>query len=198
MPIKQVYAVYDWKGKESTDGFRYCPFCGTPLELKRVDHKNRLVCLNCGFIHFKNPFPAVGLLVAEGDYVLLGKRSGDPGKGKWAIPSGYIEYDEDFLTAAIREVKEETGLDVEIQAILNVESAFLAPRFHFLTIYLLAHVVGGQLVPTSDLEEVAWFPKTGPLPEMAFPQEIDLIESFSTISTLNQLAARGGPDLRTR
>ena len=58
---------------------------------------------------------------------------------------GFIEYDEDFLTAALREVKEETGLDVEIRSLLSVVSNFLSPRLHTLAIVLLARVVGGEL-----------------------------------------------------
>jgi 8-oxo-dGTP diphosphatase len=137
----------------------------------------------------------VGALFVEGEQVLLGKRIGDPGKGKRAIPSGYIEYDDDFLSAAIREVKEETGLDVEIQAVLHVEPAFPSPRFHFLTIYLLARVMGGYLAPASDLEEVAWFPLSSPLPEMAFPQEIDLI---NTLSSTNVVGLPVDPDFASQ
>jgi len=73
----------------------------------------------------------------------LGKRGGHPGKGTWSLPSGYIEYEDDFLTTAIREMKEETGLDVEVSSIINVVSSFVAPGFHFLGIYVVAHVVGG-------------------------------------------------------
>jgi 8-oxo-dGTP diphosphatase len=45
----------------------------------------------------------------------------------WCLPCGYIEFHEDYLTAARREVKEETGLEVEITALLSVASYFLRP-----------------------------------------------------------------------
>jgi ADP-ribose pyrophosphatase YjhB (NUDIX family) len=97
------------------------------------------------------------VLIIEGDQVLLGKRLGEIGAGKWAIPSGYVEYDEDFLSAAQREVLEETGLQIQIEAIINVESDFLTPQQHILTAYLLAHVTGGEMAAGDDLEEVRWF-----------------------------------------
>ena len=100
------------------------------------------------------------------------------GAGEWGLPMGFIEADEDFLTAAIREVKEETGLDVEIRSILSVVSNFLSPRLHTLAIVLLARVGGGELCAADDLEDVAWFPLAGPLPEMAFEADAHICERY--------------------
>jgi len=116
------------------------------------------------------------VLVKENGQVLLGRRAGGYGAGKWGLPQGFIEYDEDYLTAAIREVREETGLDVEIRSILSVVSNFLSPRLHTLAIVLLARVVGGELYAGDDLEAVAWFPLSGPLPEMAFEADAHICE----------------------
>jgi len=80
------------------------------------------------------------------------------------------------LTTAIRETKEETGLDVEVCSIINVVSSFVSPRFHFLGIYVLARVLGGQLVAGDDLEAVDWFPLAGPLPEMGFQEDVAIME----------------------
>jgi ADP-ribose pyrophosphatase YjhB (NUDIX family) len=114
----------------------------------------------------------------DGDRVLLGRRGGKPGKGTWSFPSGYIDYEEAYLDTAIRETKEETGLDVEICSIINVVSSFVSPRFHFLGIYVLARVLGGVLEAGDDLEAVAWFPLAGPLPEMGFQEDIAIIEMY--------------------
>jgi 8-oxo-dGTP diphosphatase len=116
----------------------------------------------------------------NGDRVLLGKRGRHPRQGTWSLPSGYVDYEEDFLTAALRETKEETGLDVEIRSILNLVSSFVSPRFHFLGIYVLARVLGGEPVAGDDLEAVAWFPLADPLagslPEMGFQEDVAIIE----------------------
>ena len=177
--MKQVYIAYNGEKSPAEDRFQYCPWCKTALIIKDVDHRLRPVCPSCGFIRFRNPAPAISLLIVTDDQVLLGKRSGEPGQGKWATPSGYIEYEDDFLTAAIREAKEETGLDVELRSIVNVTSSFLAPGYHFLALYLLACVVGGELAAGDDLEEVAWFPLSGPWPQLAFQEDIDLLTAYS-------------------
>jgi ADP-ribose pyrophosphatase YjhB (NUDIX family) len=117
----------------------------------------------------------VVVIVQDGN-VLLGKRSGGFGVGKWGLPQGYIETDEDYLSAAVREVKEETGLDVEIRSIINVVSNLISARHHTLAVVLLANAVGGQPMPGDDLSELRWVPLSGPLPEMAFDADRMIIE----------------------
>jgi len=168
MQIKQVFSAYDEKEVTPLGQFKYCPLCGTQLSLKEKGGKQRPACPNCGFVQFQNPTPGVVVVIEKDKHVLLGKRSGGFGKGKWGLPQGYIEFDEDFLTATIREVKEETGLDVEIRSIINVVSNRLSPRLHTLAIVLLAGVKTGELCACDDLETLEWFPLSGPLPEMAF------------------------------
>jgi ADP-ribose pyrophosphatase YjhB (NUDIX family) len=119
------------------------------------------------------------VLIEHEGAVLLGRRRGGFGTGRWGLPQGYIEFDEDFLTAAIREVKEETGLDVEIRSILNVVSNLLSPSLHTLAIVLLAGAVGGELGAGDDLEALEWVPVAGPLPEMAFEADEYIIQRFS-------------------
>ena len=72
-------------------------------------------------------------------------------------------------------LEKETGLEVEIEAILNVTSSFTSPAYHFLNLYLLACVVGGELVPGDDLDAAAWFPLAGPYPELAFEEDVDIL-----------------------
>jgi ADP-ribose pyrophosphatase YjhB (NUDIX family) len=127
-------------------------------------------------VRFRNPSPGAVILIERDGQVLLGRRSGKVGTGQWGLPMGFIEFDEDFLTAAIREVKEETGLDVEIRSILSVVSNFLSPRLHSLAVVLLARVIGGELEAGDDLEAVEWFPLAGPLPEMAFEADAHICE----------------------
>jgi ADP-ribose pyrophosphatase YjhB (NUDIX family) len=168
MPIKQVFTTYDGKRKAHHGQFKYCPFCGTQLSSKEKGGALRPACHHCGFVQFLNPVPGVVVVIEKEGRVLLGKRGGGFGKGKWGLPQGYIEFDEDFLTAAIREVNEETGLDVEIRSIINIVSNYLSPSLHTIGIVLLAGVLGGELCACDDLETLEWFPLSGLLPEMAF------------------------------
>jgi ADP-ribose pyrophosphatase YjhB (NUDIX family) len=177
MKIKQVFDHYPQREKLA-DEFKYCPLCSTPLVKIKVGARARLSCPECGFIHHRNPAPSIGVLIADGEKVVLGRRRGHPGKGKWALPSGYIDFEEDFLTSAIREAREETGLDVEVCSIMNVVSSFVSPRFHFLCVYMFARVVGGYLRAGDDLETVDWFPLAGPLPEMGFQEDLALLEMY--------------------
>jgi len=178
MQIKQVFSAYDKKGGTHRAYFKYCPFCGTQLSLKEKGGEQRPACPNCGYVQFRNPVPGVVVLIEKDEHVLLGKRKGGFGKGKWGLPQGYIEFEEDFITAAIREVKEETGLKVEIQSIINVVSNLLSTRLHTLAIVLQAGILGGELHAGDDLDTLEWFPLSGPLPEIAFEADEHIIERY--------------------
>jgi ADP-ribose pyrophosphatase YjhB (NUDIX family) len=177
-PVKQVFTAHSGWEDGNLERYKYCPVCGTELVLREKGGKQRPTCPNCGFVKFRNPLPGVVVLIEQEGTVLLGKRRGGFGAGKWGLPQGYVEFDEDFLTAAIREVREETGLDVEIRSIINVVSNLLSPRLHTLAIVLAAGVVGGELRAGDDLETLAWVPLAGPLPEMAFEADERIIERY--------------------
>jgi 8-oxo-dGTP diphosphatase len=173
---RQIYWHTDSHKGMGEDVFRYCPLCGGRLKREIIDQRPRQVCSACGYVHFRNPAPTVSLLIIREDQILLGKRPGKSGEERWATPSGYIEFDEDFLTTAIREAREETGLEIEIAAILNVTDSFFPPEQHFLNVYLQARITGGQIQSGDDIGELAWFPLSGPFPAMAFAEDIDMIE----------------------
>lgn len=177
--MKSVYATYDYRRQAAPDGYRFCPRCAAPLESREIGRRARAACPQCGYVRFRNPAPVIAVLVADGGRVVLGKRSGEPAAGLWATPSGYVEFDEDLLTTARREVREETGLVVEIEAIVHAESAFMPPAFHFFAVYLLARPVDGVLCAGDDIAEVAWFPAEGVLPPLAFDSDRDLIAGYA-------------------
>jgi ADP-ribose pyrophosphatase YjhB (NUDIX family) len=124
-------------------------------------------CPACGFVHYRNPASAAGVVVVERDRVLLVKRRFDPFKGLWVIPSGFMEYDEDVRTTAAREVLEETGLAVELDALHAVESCFDDPRGNALLVLFRGHVAGGSPRAGDDAEDVRFFPLNA-LPPIAF------------------------------
>jgi ADP-ribose pyrophosphatase YjhB (NUDIX family) len=173
--LSPFLATYDWQNQSQQGWFKFCPRCGTQLNLQEIDSHPRPACPSCGFIQFRNPFPTIAVYIVDQERILLGQRTGEPGAGLWATPSGYIEYNEDFISAAVREAREETGLEVQIQSILHVESAFLAPQYHFLTIYLLARVISGNLTCTEEHSALSWFPLAGSLPPMAFATDAAVI-----------------------
>ncbi len=95
----------------------------------------------------------------NGKFVLI-KRANDPFKNFWALPGGFVEYGETVEQAAIREAKEETGLDVELLGILGVYSEPTRdPRGHTISIVFLALEKGGKLKAASDAKQVKEFEK---------------------------------------
>ncbi|MDY6935842.1 MAG: NUDIX hydrolase [Spirochaetota bacterium] len=179
MRPKQVFPSYNWEGNSGIDKLKYCPHCGMECILNKRGGRERPVCQSCGYVHFRNPYPGVVVLIKQDERVLLGKRA--PGKfrdGKWCLPGGFIEFDEDFLTAANREVKEETGFEVEIQSIISVVTNYLTAELHTLVIVLLAKVISGTLTTSEELDTLKWFPLSGPLPEMAFDADKHIIERY--------------------
>ncbi len=175
----QVFSAYDQTPAATGDPYRYCPMCGSALAALASGSQQRPTCAHCGWVHFLNPAPGVVVLVEQDGRVLLGRRASSSFAGdKWCLPGGFVEYQEDYLTAAIREVREETGLLVEIQSIISVVSNYLAPTLHTLVVVLLARVLGGQPMPGDDIVELAWFPLQGPLPDMAFEADRHIVERY--------------------
>jgi len=101
MKTKQIFEAYDRQGKRTFGMLRYYPRCGAPCNLISSGRQNRLECSRCGSILYHNPSPGVVVLIVDDDMVLLGKRAKDVLLGgKWSLPGGFIELDEDFLSAA--------------------------------------------------------------------------------------------------
>jgi mutator protein MutT len=103
----------------------------------------------------------VGALIVCDDKILLEKRKNDPGKGKWSIPGGLVELGENIEQTVIREVKEETGLEVEkpelIDVVDNVElDKDDKVRYHFVIVDYFVKLKGGKLAAASDAEELRW------------------------------------------
>lgn len=156
----------------------YCIHCGAPLE-EIPGENGRRRCTVCGRIRYQNPAPCVSVLLLSQDKVLLGLR----GKtsimpGKWCLPCGHIEGGESFLTAAKREVREETGLEIEPRSIVNVTANHFLPEIHSLVVVLTAVPAGGFLRPGDDITAVDWFPVQGPFPDMAFQADLHIIEQY--------------------
>jgi 8-oxo-dGTP diphosphatase len=129
----------------------------------------REVCPACQFILFRNPVPGVGVLVEVGDDgLVLVQRGQPPFVGRWALPAGFIEEDESVEQAAVRECKEETGLDVELLQLFGVYSFPEGPVQSGIIIFYRARPVGGELVAGDDAQDVGVFPPDGMPERLAF------------------------------
>lgn len=91
----------------------------------------------------------------EDGSIVLVKRKNNPYQGKWAIPGGKMDGLETIEETAIRETKEETGLDVELVYIVGVYSkADRDPRGRFISVAFAALPIGGELKASSDAKEI--------------------------------------------
>lgn len=178
MKVKQVFRIYRKSKKRSPGAERFCPHCGS--EYPTIAGEDKLVCPECGIAVYRNPSPAVSVLVVKEGQFLLGRRKATSYQGgKWCLPCGYIEFAEDFLSAARREVREETGLEVDIKSVISVCSNFFTPELHTLVIVLLAETAGGTLRPADhELEELRWFSPGEAYPDMAFEADSHIITRY--------------------
>lgn len=118
--------------------------------------RERAVCPVCGYIHFRNPLPVAGCVVAHAGGIVLVRRGIEPGYGMWGLPAGYMELGETAEEAAARETHEETGLTVRIERLLGVYS-FVNPRGSGVLIFYVATATGGALIAGDDAMDAAVF-----------------------------------------
>ncbi|TAK28191.1 MAG: NUDIX hydrolase [Chloroflexota bacterium] len=159
---------------------RFCPYCGGRLveRLLKTEDRPRLVCDNCEQVLYQNPRIVAAALPINGKGVVLLRRGIEPRRGAWTFPSGYMELGESLEEAAIRETKEETNLDIELTALLDIYSRREAG---VVVVVFLARVLGGQPSTSRESLEVAEFaPDQVPWDELAFPSTFWALEAWAS------------------
>lgn len=161
--------------KSAPETYVYCPRCATPLETRAITDKPRRVCPACDFIYFTDPKVGVGVLVIEEGKVLLVRRTMKPERGKWSIPAGFLDRDEDPELVAVREAQEETGLHVEIEDLVDVYYNPPSPEGGA-SVFILyrARLLGGELKAGDDADAAGFF-SPDELPDIAFDSTFDAI-----------------------
>jgi ADP-ribose pyrophosphatase YjhB (NUDIX family) len=84
------------------------------------DNLKRLVCDDCGWVHYENPKIVVGAVATHEGRYLLCRRAIEPRRGRWTIPAGYLEQHETTEQGALREAREEACVELEIQGLLGI------------------------------------------------------------------------------
>jgi 8-oxo-dGTP diphosphatase len=154
---------------------RFCAACGGGLHCASgAVHRQ---CTACGRITYRNPVVGVAVVVLDRDMILLGRRSRGPYAGRWCIPCGYVEWDEDIRTAARREMREETGLEVTLGDVVAVHSNFHDRAKQTVGVWFRGHLTGSALRAGDDLDQLAYFPLDTP-PPLAFPTDAEVIGSL--------------------
>jgi len=123
----------------------------------------------------RNPIPTVDIIIEFPGGIILIKRKNPP-EG-WALPGGFVDYGEDLETAAVREAKEETGLDIELIRQLHTYSdPKRDPRHHTITTVYIAKAQGNAIAG-DDAKEVGIFEKEALPKQIAFDHR-DVLDDY--------------------
>jgi ADP-ribose pyrophosphatase YjhB (NUDIX family) len=155
----------------------FCQVCGHAMTDRFAYGKARRVCPECGYVHFVDPKVAAVVFIEKDGRVLLVRRAMSPERGKWALPAGYIDDGEDPRAAAIREVREETGLVIEITRLIDVQGG---PDTHGASIVIIyaGRVLDGVAHPLDDADAVLWVAAGNPLPDLAFESTRRMLQTW--------------------
>ncbi len=118
--------------------------------------------MKTGREHPSRPLVGAGAVVCDGPKVLLIKRKYPPNEGRWALPGGLVELGERVQDAVVREVKEETDLEVVLEELLDVATDIhlddaLRPKYHYVLVDYLARRVRGRVRLNAESSAFGWF-----------------------------------------
>ena len=157
----------------AVEGHAFCPVCGAPLEAA-AGPGGRPVCPRCGFVRYDNPKVATGVVAEREGRILLVRRNHEPMLGRWSFPSGFVDAGEVVPEAAVREVREETGVEVRIDRLLGVYSR---AGDSVVFIAYAGTIVAGTPAPGDEAFEVGLF-ASGELPDLAFPHDPEIVAAW--------------------
>lgn len=166
--------------------YRFCLSCGGRLESRRLKstEPERPVCTVCGFVMYLDPKVAVGTIIRapdNDDRLVLVRRAIEPGYGLWVFPGGYVDRGEPIVEAAIREAREESGLDVRIDRLVNIYS--YGGGSPIIIVYA-ATALGGELCADEECLEASLFtPDEIPWERLAFRSTTEALRDYLTSMT---------------
>lgn len=144
--------------------YKHCVICGSELEQKE---RNLLVCTKCGYHHYINPASCNGAFLknSKGELLLVERRV-DPGKGLWDVPGGFVDLEENAEESMMRELKEETGLQVkDLRYVGSHDDTYTFGGTEFpILVLLFEGEIGDQEVKVSDDVSGYKFFKTNEVP----------------------------------
>jgi NAD+ diphosphatase len=146
------------------DGWRFCPRCGAAGD--RAD--GRFACADCGHVVWANSVPGVEAVIERDGHILLARRAHDPAKGLWDLPGGFVHEGEEPVAALEREVREETGLEVDGISLLGV---WIEPDYDGRSVFSVTYRATarpGEALAADDVAELRWVDPTRLPPDEDF------------------------------
>lgn len=133
--------------------YNFCPKCGNATKIE----SELPYCHHCDITYYRNAKPCASVLPIKDGKVLLAKRGRDPYKGAYDIIGGFMEADELPEDAALREAKEETGLDMKVVSLLGIYSdRYGEDGDYTLNLHYIAEIIGGEMQAMDDVAELEW------------------------------------------
>ena len=143
----------------------------------------------------KRPVPAVGAIVFRDGAVLLVKRGAEPNRGRWSLPGGSLEIGETVEAGAVRETREETGVDVQPLRVLDVRNFIERKdgevRWHYVLIDVLCEYVRGDPFPATDAENARLIPLRELGEYDVVPAALEVLQVTSTRRIVSDDVPRG-------
>ena len=128
------------------------------------------------------PLIGVGALIIHQSKLLIVKRANEPAKGLWSVPGGVVELGEQLHEALRREVREETGLEVDVERLLDAVDNIVFDaedriQYHYVLLDYLCRLRGGALKAADDVHEIQWI-------------SLEALQSLPITPTLNRVIAK--------
>jgi ADP-ribose pyrophosphatase YjhB (NUDIX family) len=134
----------------------YCPYCGAKTIKKHDDSKYE--CTTCHKLVWNNPMTAVGVVFLQGDQILAAKRGGEPSKGKYDLPGGFLDYGEDPFEAAVRELQEEAGVHISGLELIGAYTHQFRTELTTCDVIVWCKQWQGTFTANDDVADLVWKP----------------------------------------
>ncbi|MEO6513971.1 MAG: NUDIX domain-containing protein [Candidatus Saccharimonadales bacterium] len=157
--------------------YEYCPNCGSSTLVKH--DATYYSCTTCGQDLYNNPRATVAVVFLKGNEALFSKRGIEPNKGKYDFPGGFIEYAEDPYQACIREIAEETGVNIQRKdmTLLTAYGAEYIPNVSVIDLIFVTTRWQGDFVPADDSAKLEWKP-------LSFIESNDFVPPYLGLATM--------------
>jgi len=164
----------------------FCIRCGVRLRRVREHGRARRVggCPRCRWVDWNNPAPTASVLVLRRGRVLLVRRAVAPSRGAWDVPGGFIEHGETAEHAALREAREEVGVDVRLERLIGIFPGVYGPeRLPSLNLYYLGRLThnGAAVRAGDDAAAFGWFPLDAVPRRLAFRSNRDALQALRAL-----------------